>query len=47
MSILPNLVALLPDIPLAHLAVLVSLGGLALAGFAIHAVLTIAKRRTP
>jgi hypothetical protein len=46
-SIVPNLISLLPELPLTHLVVLVALAGLALAAFAIHAVLTIAKRRAP
>ena len=45
MRALPDVLSALPAIPLPHLLIVMVLGGFALAGFAIHAVLSVAKGR--
>lgn len=45
MPSLPDIIALVPAIPLTHVIAIVSIGSLALAFFTVHAILTIAREK--
>ena len=45
MSVLPEIVASIPGIPLTHLVALLGIGALVLAAFTVHAIVTVVKGR--
>ena len=45
MTALPELIEAMTRVPTSHLGLLVAGGALVVAGFAIHAVLTLAKQK--
>ena len=45
MAEITEIITNIKQVPVEHLAILLALAGIALAGFAIHAVMTLIKRK--